>query len=150
MIGPHNSKLHRISNVFDSFKRKFNHLTHIVNKSLLNKLDQLTGQIQYVELNINDIKGVKNAIERDIRTEYSGVIEGLRSEEGKKLAILQYESSIMQKEIIKIEDIINTINDVNYSETPDMIAFLLKYKHINESVESCLSKQIKSMWVFNF
>src|SRR5690606_15390327 len=130
IIGPHNSKLHRISNVFDSFKRKFNHLTHIVNKSLLNKLDQLTSQIQYTELNINEIKTAKNIIERDIRTEYSGIIEGLRSEEGKKLAILQYESSILQKEIIKIEDIINTINDVNYTETPDMIAFLLKYKQI--------------------
>jgi hypothetical protein len=117
----------------------------MVNKSLLNKLEQLTTEIQYCELNINEIKGVKNTIERDIRTEYSSVIENLRSEEGKKLAILQYESSVLQKEIIKIEDIINTINVVNYSETPDMIAFLLKYKTINESVESCLSKPTKSI-----
>jgi hypothetical protein len=118
-----------------------------VNKSLLNKLDQQNSQIQYIEYNINEVKGAKNIIERDIRAEYSTIIENLRSEEGKKLAILQYESSILQKEIIKIEDIINAINDVNYTETPDMIAFLLKYKQINESVESCLSKPLKSKFL---
>ena len=61
-------------------------------------------------MNIDEIKSVKGQIERDIRTEYSNIIEQLRSEEGKKLAILQYESSILHKEMNKIEDIINVVN----------------------------------------
>ncbi len=146
-IGPHNNKLHRISNIYDSFKKKFNNITHLVNKNLLSRLDQLTANIQHIEMNIDEIKSVKGQIERDIRTEYSNIIEQLRSEEGKKLAILQYESSILHKEMNKIEDIINVVNDVNYNDSPDMIAFLLKYKQLQETIEICLSKQVKSIFI---
>jgi len=72
------------------------------------------------------------------------MIENLRSEEGKKLAILQYESSILQKEINKIHEIVTTINDINYNDNPDMVNFLLKFKHYHESIEESLSKAIKS------
>jgi hypothetical protein len=143
MIGPHNSKLHRISNIFESFRKKFSYINNLVNKSLLGKYDQLTNQIQAIEFIIDEIKTMKNSIEREIRTEYSAMIENLRSAEGKKLAILQYESAILSKDINKIQDIINSINDIQYSDSPDMIGFLIKYKMINENVELCISKPFK-------
>ena len=143
MVGPHNNKLHRISNVFESFRRKFSYVNNLVQKSLLTKLDQLTNQIQMIEFHIEEVKSVKNNIERDIRTEYSQIIENLRGEEGKKLAILQYDSAILQKEINKVQDIVNIVNDVNMSDSPDMIAFLLRYKQLNETVELSLVKPFK-------
>jgi hypothetical protein len=143
MVGPHNNKLHRISNVFESFRRKFSYVNNLVQKSLISKLDQLTNQIQMIEFHIEEVKNVKNNIERDIRTEYSQMIENLRGEEGKKLAILQYDSAILQKEINKIQDIINVVNDINMSESPDMIAFLLRYKQLNETVEMSIVKPFK-------
>jgi hypothetical protein len=72
------------------------------------------------------------------------MIENLRSEEGKKLAILQYESGILQKEINKIHEIITQINEINYNDNPDMVSFLLKFKHYHETIEETLSKPIKS------
>ena len=146
LIGPHNNKLHRVTNVFESFRKKFNNVNSLVQKSLLSKLDQLTNQIQFAEFHIDEIKNVKNSIEREIRAEYSEMIETLRSEEGKKLAILQYETSKLQKDINKIQDIISVVNDVNSNDNPDMIGFLLKYKQINENVELCLAKPFKSKY----
>lgn len=143
MVGPHNNKLHRISNVFESFRKKFSYVNNLVQKSLISKLDQLTNQIQMIEFHIEEVKNVKNNIERDIRTEYSQMIENLRGEEGKKLAILQYDSAILQKEINKIQDIVNVVTDINMSETPDMIAFLLRYKQLNETVEMSIVRPFK-------
>lgn len=93
---------------------------------------------------MEQIKNVKNSIERDIRGEYSQLMENLRSEEGKKLAILQYESASVIKEINKIQDIINILNEINMADSPDMIAFLLRYKQLNETLELVLSKPIKN------
>lgn len=143
MIGPHNNKLHRVTNVFDSFRKKFTYINNLIQKNLNAKLDQLTSQIHNIELYIDEVKSVKNSIEREIRAEYSELIENLRSEEGKKLAILQYESSILQKDINKILDIISIIGDISSNENPDMIGFLLKYKNINETIELSLAKPFK-------
>lgn len=145
MIGPHNNKLHRISNVFDSFRKKFTYVNNLVQKSLLEKLDQLTTQIQYIEFHIEEVKTCKNSIERDIRSEYSQMIETIRGEEGKKLAILQYDSAVLQKEVNKIQDIVNVVNDISITDSPDMIAFLLRYKQLNETVEMSLTKPFKKV-----
>ena len=144
IIGPHNNRLHKITNIFESFREKFNSLNNIVQKNLIYKLEDLTNTIGNFEAKIKEVKNNKNAIEREIRSEYSGMIENLRSEEGKKLAILQYESGIMQKEINKIHEIITQINDINHNDNPDMVNFLLKFKLYHETIEESLSKPIKS------
>ena len=74
----------------------------------------------------------------------------MRTEEGKKLAILQYESGILQKETNKIHEIITAVNEIGENENPDMVSFLLKYKQYVESVEESLAKPIKSKIFFNF
>lgn len=37
--------------------------------------------------------------------------------------------------------------EINSSEKPDMVAFLLRFRKINETVEICLSKPLKSMTI---
>jgi hypothetical protein len=34
--------------------------------------------------------------------------------------------------------------EINASEKPDMVAFLLRFRKINETVEICLAKPLKS------
>ena len=72
------------------------------------------------------------------------MMDNIKSQEGKKTVVLNYDSSIIQKEINSINDICNFVNDYNMSKHPDMIEFLLKYKKIIETVEDLLSKEIKS------
>ena len=143
-IGPHNNKLHKICNVIDSFRKKITYVNGIIQNNLLEKYDALITQIQTIDFNTEQIKLVKNDIERGIRTEYTNLIEHLRSEEVKKLAILQSDSSILQKDINRINDVISFVKEINHSDTPDMVAFLLRFRKINETIELCLAKQLKS------
>ena len=45
-----------------------------------------------------------------------------------------------------ISEIINYINHIILSDSPDMIDFLIKYKQINEKVEDILAKPIKKKY----
>lgn len=142
-IGPHNNKLHKISNVIDSFRKKFTYINNVIQNNLLEKYDILINHLQTIDFTTEQVKLAKNEIERGIRTEYTKMIEDLRSEEGKKLAMLQSDASILQKDLNRINDVIGFVKDVNSSETPDMVAFLLRFRKINETVELCLAKQAK-------
>ena len=148
MIGPHSNRLHRVTNIFESFRKKFNILNNTVQKNLIYKLDECTNQIGIFEGKIEEVKNTKNEIERGIRAEYSAMIENLRTEEGKKLAILQFESGILQKETNKIHEIITQVYEIGENENPDMVSFLLKYKQYVDSVEESLAKPIKSIAYF--
>lgn len=58
---------------------------------MLEKKSKLLGQIYRIEYRIEEIRYVKTLIERDIRSEYSGILERLKSAEGLKTAVLQHE-----------------------------------------------------------
>ena len=45
-----------------------------------------------------------------------------------------------------ISEIINYLNQIILSDSPDMIDFLIKYKQINEKVEDILAKPIKKKY----
>ena len=143
MIGPHNNKLHKISSIFNSFKKKYSYITQLTKSHLMNKYDMTLNQLSYLDYVTDQVKQVKNSIERDIRSEYCEMLEELNSVEGKKLAVINYESSILQKDLTKMQDIINYINDLNNNESPDMISFLLRYKQLNDSIEFAIAKPIK-------
>ena len=146
MIGPHNNKLHRIVNIIDSYRKKLQYVNSIKNKSLNIKYNQLMNQIQYLDNISKQVKDIKNGIEKNIRKEYGQMIDNLNSFQGKKIAIINYESSNLQKSLKEISEIINYLNQIIVSEKPDMIDFLLKYKQINEKVENILAKPIKTKY----
>ena len=146
MMGPHNNKLHKIVNIIDSYRKKLNYVNQIKNKNLTNKYNQIMNQIQYLDNISKQIKDVKNDIEKNIRQEYDQMIDNLNSVEGKKIAIINYESSNLQKSLNDISEIINYLNQIILSDQPDTIDFLLKYKQINEKVEEILAKPIKTKY----
>ena len=145
MIGPHNNKLHKIISIFDSFKKKFFYLSSIVNKNLLCKYEATVNQVAYLDYLSEQVKLVKGGIEREIRNYYSEMIDELNSVEGKKLAVINYESSILQKDMNKMNEIINYFNELGSGNAdPDMISFLLRFKQLNEMIEIQIAKPIKT------
>ena len=144
MIGPHNNKLHKIITIFESYQKKYSYLSEIINKNIVQKYEQTMSQISYLNYISEQVKKVKNGIEREIRSEYAEMIEELRTVEGKKLAVLNYESSILQKDVNKMQDIMTYVNELGGNESPDMISFLLRYKQLNEMVEFALAKPINT------
>ena len=143
-LGPHNSRLHRVVNTIDSFRKKFNLLKQVVKTSLKKRYDLYLDQLQFLDFNIEEIKSNKNILERNIQQEYLTMIDRLRAQEGKKMAILNYDSSLIQREINKIHDLCNFVSDNSMQNSPDMIDFLLKFKKTKDSIDQMLQKPVKT------
>jgi len=88
VMGPHNTQLHRVSSLDDAYKYRFELINRQIHQSLVPKRAQLIGQIVRMDHRLDEVKTVKNVIERDIRNEYSAIMERLRSAEGVKTAVL--------------------------------------------------------------
>ena len=146
MIGPHNNKLHKIVNIVDSYRKKLNYINMIKNKNMNNKYNEIMNQIQYLDSLSKKIKEIKEGIEKNIRKEYGQILDNLNSFEGKKNAIINYESSSLQKNLNEISEVIDYLNHLILSDSPDMIDFLIKYKQLNEKVEDILAKPIKTKY----
>ncbi|MCQ2819700.1 MAG: hypothetical protein MJ252_20740 [archaeon] len=143
-VGPHNNKLHKINTVFDSYKEKLQYISAIVNKDLKRRYDTIVNQVTAIDTFSSQVKSIKLKIERNIRAEYSKMMDELNDLEGKKLAVLNYDSTILQKDLTVLEEIEGYIYDLESSESPDMISFLLRYKGLNSKIENEITKPIKT------
>lgn len=109
----------------------------------------MIGQIVRLDHRIDEIKTVKNVIEKDIRNEYGAIMERLRSAEGVKMAVLQHDIAEVQKDITRIDEILMTMEDIAQGgqvtmpqpgAPPDVHSFLHKYRQINENIEYAVTK----------
>ena len=91
IMGPHNTQLHRICNIEEAFRYRFETMNKSIRNCLVPKRSQLIGQIVRLDHRLDEIKTVKGVIERDIRNEYAGIMERLRSAEGVKTAVLYHD-----------------------------------------------------------
>lgn len=89
---------------------------------------------------------MRQVIERDIRNEYAGVIERLKSAEGVKTAVLSHDLAEVQQDITRIDEILmfmEEISSAGQEGSPDQIAFLHHYRQLNENIEYAVTKQFK-------
>jgi palmitoyltransferase len=61
---------------------------------------------------LEEIKAVKQVIERDIRHEYAAIMERLKSAEGIKTAVLQHDIAELQKDITRIDEVLMFMEDI--------------------------------------
>jgi palmitoyltransferase len=106
VMGPHNTQLYRICNLEEAFRYRFETVNKSIHQSLVPKRAQLIGQIVRLDHRLDEIKTVKGVIERDIRNEYAGIMERLRSAEGVKVAVLQHDIAEVQQDITRIDEIL--------------------------------------------
>lgn len=71
---------------------------------------------------LDEIKAVKGVIDKDIRTEYAGIMERLRSAEGVKLAVLQHDIAEVQKDITRIDEILMTMEEIVSGDQSEVMA----------------------------
>lgn len=86
---------------------------------------------------------MKGVIDKDIRDEYAAIMARLKSAEGVKLAVLQYDIAEIQKDITRIDEILMSMEEIasgdqlDVSPTggtlpvqqgPDTLQFLHKYR----------------------
>ena len=136
--GPHNSNLHNVCNIIEIYKKKFYELKNLIEIKIKDKLNESVNKINYYNYIGNCIRDYKENIEKNIRKEFNNKIENVNGIFGKKLAIINYESSMLQKDFNVVIEICNFVNEIK--ENGDMILFLLKYKHISEIIENQIAK----------
>lgn len=122
VMGPHNTQLHRISSIDESFKYRFDGINKCIHTSLVPKRAQLIGQIVRLDHRLDEIKAVKGVIDKDIKNEYAAITERLRSAEGVKLAVLQHDIAEVQKDITRIDEILMTMEEIASGEHYEGIA----------------------------
>ena len=144
MLGPHNSKLHKIINIYECFYKKYNYLSNLFHNYISDKYNDYLNQLDYINYLNDEVKNYKNNIERGIRNYYTEMIDNLNLIEGNKLSVVNFNSVNLQKDINMIEDIMNYLNDYNNNGNNDIISFLNNYKQNLNKIEYILSKQINN------
>ena len=153
VMGPHNTQLHRICNLDEAFRYRFEMTNKSIHQSLVPKRAQLIGQIVRLDHRHDEIKTVKSIIERDIRNEYAGIMERLKSAEGVKTAVLQHDIAEVQKDITGIDEVLMFMEKISTAQvsaadpsaapvqsTPDVIGFLHGYRQLHENIEHSITK----------
>ena len=154
--GPHDTKLHNVKNIIESYNEKYKILMNITENKIIGEINYLIGNQNLIENKIKEIENKGNVIEKEINEAYYKNLEKLKAEKGKRIAILNYESSKYQKEMINIQEIINyneeySKNNKNLmklnskNEEEKEIEYLLNYKNILENIESIISKPLNDI-----
>ena len=138
IMGPHNTKLHKINNILETFKDKYKRMNDIVQNNIIKRYEDLTNNLSIIDSKIEELDIISTQIEKDIISSFNQMIEGLNNEKGKRIAILNYESANIQKELVKLNEIFNFLKEAK--DTNDIPDFLLRYKQMNEDIEFLVSK----------
>ena len=142
IIGPHNTNYHRIIDIKEAFNKKYYQLSK-TKPILTNKL----GELNYYNNRVNELSKkvnvTKKELIRDIRAQYTALSEKIKDIEGKRSAILSYETAQLQKDINNIQDINNYISDVQAQKNVSMISFLLQFPQLKNKIERILEKPLK-------
>lgn len=118
-------------------------LCDLVNKSLSVKQDQLENQLAEIDKLSSEIKEKTQEIYRNITQEYNSYFSSLVEQEGKKIALIQFNYNDLLKDLNSINDLISYNNKIENSKTPDYQDFLLKYKEISKTIEGLLNRRNK-------
>ena len=154
VIGPHETKLHNVKTIIEAYNDKYKILLNIVENKIVADINRLINNQNIIENKIKEVEMKASLIEKEINESYYKSIEKVRSEKGKRIAILNFESSKFQKEMINIQEIINFNNEYiknnnnlfnNKNDNEDKIEYLLKYKNVLENIESIISKPLNDI-----
>jgi len=141
--GGHRDATHKVADLKESFGGRLEYLASRIDGAM-KKRDVVMAQIDKVEYRTGEIKSVAGIIEKDIKTEYAGILERLKSLEGMKLAVVQHDLANLQKDIERIDNVLNTIDEYAQGELKqDYPGFLARYKELNEYIEYALAKPFK-------
>ena len=155
VVGPHETKLHNVKTIIEAYNEKYKILSNITENRIMGEINRLINNQNIIENKIKEVENKSNIIEKEINESYYKNIEKVRSEKGKRIAILNFESSKYQKEMINIKEIINFNDEYskngnnnlfnNKNDEESKIEYLLKSKNVMENIESIISKPLNDI-----
>ena len=161
-MGPHNTSLHKVSSLFQAYKKFLETGKNYINGPLKAKTLKLEELMLQIDNALNDSKGKAKDLLRNISAEYESVIEKITKLDGNKKAELSFNSSEFQKDMLNIQRILETLDKKNMSyysnenggntkspveedENDRIINFLLQYKSLINEIDQLISKPINKV-----
>ena len=126
----------------EAYERLSQEISYFIKENLFEKRELIIAQIYRIEYRIDEIKHVKNMIDRDARKDYSETLENLKGGEGEKVAVLEKEISDLQKDLDSLNDLGNHFMEIS-SKLADPINFILNSRNIYEKLQYLISKPFK-------
>ena len=142
IIGPHNTNFHRIVRISDAFERKFTKLVQL-KPALQKKLAELSVHNNKIGDLIEKLNNTRTNLIRDIRAQYSQLSQKIKNVEGKREAVLAYETMELQADLNAINDNRTFINDIQENKDSDIINFLVQYYQLDARMDAIIDKNLK-------
>lgn len=114
----------------------------MVKAVLIQKRDQLEAQLYRLDYRMEEIKYVRGVIEQDAKIEFGGILERLKSHEGKKLSVLQHMMAEVQKDVDNVNLLTKEFTELTNQGQSDL-NFMIKSPSIAQNIEFLLNKPFK-------
>ena len=163
-FGPHNNFLiHKSFSIFDLYRKYKNNLFAKIKNFILPKNEKIENILIEINNILKENQTRANLIIKGINNEYNLSKDKIKKENGKKMAILNFDTSVIQKDIIDIQTILDIIdfdyesekknplfeklsNNINIlSSNNDVISFLLQFHLLLNKIDKILSKPTNSI-----
>jgi len=110
-FGPHNNFLiHKIYSIFDVYRKYKNNLNFKIKNFVVPKNEKIENILIEINNILNNNKNRANVILKGINNEFKLSEDKIKKENGKKMAVLNFDSSVIQKDIIDIQTILDIID----------------------------------------
>jgi hypothetical protein len=141
-LGPHNTKYHSIISIKEAFNLKHMKLSKLINDTLYYRYNKLNINIKIIEKILEKIISDSNEAERDINKYFNNLLYNLKNAKGKRLAMLDFETGFIQKNIIALEELKDYVFDTK-ENNDDLLDFVMKFESVKNKMEELLAKPKK-------
>lgn len=125
-----------------AYQNRIGKLDSLLKTVLIQKRDKIEAQMYRLDYRMEEIKYVKGIIEQDAKVEFGGILERLKSAEGKKLSILQHMMAEIQKDVDNINLLTQEFTELTNQGQSDL-HFMIKSPSIAQNIEFLLNKPFK-------
>ncbi|OMJ65732.1 hypothetical protein SteCoe_37711 [Stentor coeruleus] len=107
---------------------------------LYGRKEQLESQARRIEFRVDELTRLVSVIERDMESEFQGMLERLNSAFNSYDGFIQSDIKSLDEDLRNIDAIIQELNSCD----TDLVRFLFKYKDIKKELEIAISKPFRS------
>lgn len=142
--GPHADVRHKLIDLQEAFVTRLEFLAGHA-EQLAAKREVVLAQAGKVEYRVGEINSIGGIIEKDIKTEYAGMLERHKFKEGESLAVLQHDMGTLERDVERVDSILNAIDEHSQGDQQsDCVGFLSRCHELLEYADYALAKPFKT------
>ena len=121
-----------------AYRNRLSSIYQLLNSKLIPKREFLKAQMRKTEFALEDFNRTKQAIERDIKSEFCAMNERLNAAHGSKVALLTHSIKGIKEDLVRI----NEVSEKLEKSGEDMVGFMTNFRQLEESLDLSLNKPV--------